>query len=97
VTLGGSVGNLVAKRAAEENARYTVGVRTVNNRLKVRPSDKALDETMANRVRHRLHDHPVADRSDITVALENGVGSPNGAPQYEPDIDRRTDSTTIGF
>ena len=78
VTLSGSVDNLAAKRAAEENARHTVGVRTVNNRLQVRPPDEAVDETIANLVHHRLNDHPVTDRSNISMMVENGVVSLNG-------------------
>lgn len=78
VTLSGSVGNLVAKRAAEDNARHTVGVRMVNNRLDVRPSVNARDEHIADRVRQRLKDHPTVDPRDITVIVQDGIVSLDG-------------------
>ncbi|MDR4468982.1 MAG: BON domain-containing protein [Nitrospira sp.] len=79
VNLSGSVGNLVAKRAAEDDARHTVGVRTVNNRLEVRPSVNARDEDIADRVRQRLKIHPTVDPGDITVIAQNGIVSLDGA------------------
>jgi osmotically-inducible protein OsmY len=78
VTLRGYVGSLTAKRAAEENARHTIGVRTVNNRLQVRPPSDAPDEAVADRVRIQLHDNPVVDRYDITVSVRYGVVTLNG-------------------
>ena len=94
VTLSGPVGNLAAKRAAEENARHTVGVRTVNNRLQVRPTDEARDETIADRVRQRLRDNPVMDRHDITVSVQNGVVSLSGV--VDNPIERQTAEDMAG-
>ncbi|MGE3561472.1 MAG: BON domain-containing protein [Nitrospira sp.] len=79
VILTGSVSNLAAKRAAEENARHTVGVRTVTNRLEVERQEDTSDQMIAGRVRYRLSDHPVIDRDAITVSVRNGVVSLNGA------------------
>ena len=71
VTLTGTVDNLAAKRAAEQDARNTLGVRRVTNNIKVRlevPADDQLEE----RVAEALQSDPYVDRFDIKVDAYNG-------------------------
>jgi osmotically-inducible protein OsmY len=73
VTLRGNVDNLKAKRAAAENARNTVGVSRVINRLKVRPTDARPDELVESAVRAALLRDPYVDRYEITVNVVDGT------------------------
>ena len=72
VTLTGTVDSLIAKNAAAEDARNTVGVRRVRNYLKVRPKDIVLNAELAHRVRSALARDPHADRHDVHVAAYGG-------------------------
>ncbi|GJL79324.1 MAG: hypothetical protein NPINA01_23130 [Nitrospinaceae bacterium] len=71
VTLTGAVDNLKAKRSAEKNAKYTVGVWGVKNNLKVRPKDGPSDSEIAQNIRDALAFHPLVDRYDIGVIVRN--------------------------
>jgi osmotically-inducible protein OsmY len=73
VTLRGVVDNPVAKRAAAQDARNTVGVAYVKNRLKVRPVVHLTDEKIENRVQRALSRDPYVDRYDITVVVTGGI------------------------
>lgn len=73
VTLTGLVDNLKAKRAAERDAKYTVGVKRVKNYLKVRPKDLPSDEHIGDRVRSALAIDPLVDRDDISTVVRNGT------------------------
>ncbi len=75
VTLRGTVDNLKAKRAAEQDARSTVGVIAVDNRIKVRPSPLVSDEKIESRVRRSLLRDPYVNRYEITVDVINGVAN----------------------
>ncbi len=94
VTLKGSVDNLAAKRAAEHNARHTVGVRTVNNYLKVMPTRESGDDTIGDRVRLQLSENPIVDRFDIAVSVQNGVVSLNGVVDHP--IEQQTAEEVVG-
>jgi osmotically-inducible protein OsmY len=72
VTLTGTVGNLRAKREAEEEALDTLGVWRVKNYLRVRPPLLSSDADMAKDIRKALKDDPHVDRYDITVSVLNG-------------------------
>lgn len=73
VTLRGIVDNQLARRAAESDARCTVGVRSVLNQLKVRPVE-ATDVVLATRVRQAFVLDPVVERYDLQVsAHENDI------------------------
>jgi len=72
VTLRGEVGNLEAKRAAVRLARNTTGVRGVNNRLKVRSSEKLSDEAVAAEIERRLVVNPITTGRDIAVEVAQG-------------------------
>jgi len=73
VTLRGIVGNLKAKRSAYADARNTVGVRTVVNRVRVRSERGSTDAAIARDVRRALLRDPWVDRYEISVSVRNGV------------------------
>jgi osmotically-inducible protein OsmY len=75
VILRGKVDNLKAKRAAAQDARNTVGVLSVANRIKVRPSDLLSDEKIENRVRRALTRNPYAESYEIAVDVKNGLAT----------------------
>ncbi len=73
VTLMGTVDNLMAKEAAEQDARNTVGVRRVKNLLKVRPETIPSEEQLEKRVGAALTDNPYVSRYDVVVDAHPGV------------------------
>ncbi len=73
VTLRGVVDNLKAKRMAEQDARNTVGVLSVENRIKVRPDENIADLQIERDLQDRLGDDALIDRFDITVSVLDGV------------------------
>jgi osmotically-inducible protein OsmY len=72
VTLTGTVNNLKAKKAAEENAQNTVGVWQVKNHIRVRPKDDWKDSEISENVRESLSLDPYIDRYDVIVSAYNG-------------------------
>jgi osmotically-inducible protein OsmY len=70
--LTGTVDNLKAKMAAEQDARNTLGVWRVKNHLKVRPPEAVSDLELANRVRSALAEDAYVERYDITVSARSG-------------------------
>jgi len=77
-TLTGTVDNLQAKRAAEEEAEDTLGVWRVKNYLRVRPPAGRTDAEIAADVRDALGRDPYVDRYDIGVSVYNGKAYLNG-------------------
>ncbi len=73
VTLRGTVDNLKAKRAAGQDARNTVGVRTVDNRIKIRPPAPISDEKMEEEIKGTLRRNPYVEGYEITVDVRSGV------------------------
>ncbi len=73
VTLRGAVEDLKARRAAARDARNTVGVLRVKNRIKVRPAGESGSDRVADKVENALLLDPYVNRYDITVAVENGI------------------------
>ena len=74
VTLRGNVNSLRAKRAATEDARNTVGVHDVLNRLRVRPEDdRRPDADLAAHVRDAMVRDPYVERFEIAITVVNGV------------------------
>jgi len=71
VTLTGVVDNLRSKRIAEKDAKNTLGVLTVENRLKVRREEPPVDSVISENVRDALKWDPVVERHDITVLTRN--------------------------
>jgi osmotically-inducible protein OsmY len=72
VTLTGEVEDLAAKRAAEDDARNTVGVWSVENYLRVRPAHRPSDADLVKKVRDAFARDPYVERHEITVSVLNG-------------------------
>lgn len=66
-TLRGKVDSLAAKRAAGQDARYTLGVSSVVNRLRVRSEEDLDDEDIARNIRNALTRDPYVERFKIGV------------------------------
>ncbi|REK09065.1 MAG: BON domain-containing protein [Planctomycetota bacterium] len=79
VTLRGTVDNLKAKRAAAQDARNTVGVSAVTNRLKVRTADGREDLDIAADVRDSLARDSLVERHEIFVNVSDGTAYLSGA------------------
>lgn len=73
ITLRGVVDNLRASRAATQDARRTVGVVDVTNRLRVQPVLDRPDTEIAEDVRQALAIDPDVSRFEIAVDVINGV------------------------
>lgn len=73
VTLRGDVDNLKAKRAAEQDAQNTVGVSSVDNRLKVRLDTWPDDSEIAEDIRNALLRDPYVERFEVTVTVLDGT------------------------
>ena len=73
VTLTGTVDNLKAKRAAEQDAKNTTGVWRVKNLLKVLPAQPLADDTVSQNVTAALFLNPVVDSYEITAKAKSGV------------------------
>ena len=77
--LGGSVGNLKAKTAAEEDAKNIVGVWRIDNLLKVRPKQRRTDAEMEKQLKAALFWDPLLDRSTVEATVNNCVAYLSGA------------------
>ncbi|MGE3171826.1 MAG: BON domain-containing protein [Planctomycetota bacterium] len=86
VTLRGTVDNLMARRAAAADARNTVGVVRVDNRLRVSPSLRRSAAATAQDVRDALARDPWVNRFDVTVTVRNGTAHLYGA--VDSDFER---------
>lgn len=73
VTLRGEVDNLKAKRAAEQDAKNTVGVSYVDNRLKVWLDMWPDDSKVAGDIRNALRRDPHVERFEVTVTVIDGT------------------------
>lgn len=76
-TLRGEVRTLEAKRAAGQTARNTVGVVSVENRIKVRPRVIS-DTAVADNIENALERDPYIDRFDVSVVVIDGTAYLNG-------------------
>ncbi len=72
VTLSGEVDNLKAQRAASIDARNTIGVWSVRNRLKVRPGDAPSDARILENVYKAFKRDPYLNHKDIEIVVLNG-------------------------
>lgn len=72
--LSGIVDNYQARRVAAQNARNTVGVLRVRNRIKVRPiSPPPSDAAIAADVQQALQDNPFTEAHQVDVRTSGGV------------------------
>jgi osmotically-inducible protein OsmY len=72
-TLRGTVDNLKSKRAAFQDARNTVGVLRVRNRIKVRPGEALSDSEIAENVRDAVSRDPYVEKHEVSVEVYDGV------------------------
>ena len=71
-TLTGDVGHLTARRAAEQDARYTIGVRRVKNKLSVHwPDQPPGDRQIADYARAAMARDPYVTRHNLKIECEN--------------------------
>lgn len=78
VVLRGTVDNFKAKRAAAQDARNTLGVVSVINRIKVRPATPLSDEKIETNIISALLRNPYLESYEIAVDVANGVANLNG-------------------
>jgi len=78
VILRGRVDNLRSKQAAAEDARNTVGVFDVVNRLRVAPKERIADAELADTVGDALRRDPYVERFEIVVTVIDGTAYLNG-------------------
>lgn len=72
VTLTGDVGNQAAQRAADQDARHTIGVHRVKNNLQIRWEDTPpTDEQIADFTREAIARDPYIERHNIVVECRN--------------------------
>jgi osmotically-inducible protein OsmY len=77
--LGGEVGNLRAKAAAERDATNIAGVWRVEDLLQVRPNGPSSDPVMEKQLKTALFWNPLLDDVSIDVAVINRVAYLSGA------------------
>ncbi|RAK69993.1 BON domain-containing protein [Hymenobacter edaphi] len=85
VTLRGTVGNLRACRAAEQDALGIVGVTMVSNYLRVRPARPTPDAEMQRRTRAALQRDAYLHRVAVEVVVDNGKVSLYGTVDSQFD------------
>lgn len=73
VTLTGTVDNLEAKHAAEQDARNTLGVTWVRNFIRVRPDLVPTDQKLERQVREALARDVYVWSDDVAVDVRNGL------------------------
>ncbi len=72
VTLTGMVDNLKARKAAEQDAKHIVGVKMVNNLLKVRPAHEVSDQELNEKIRGAILREPSMAPSQVIVSVKDG-------------------------
>jgi osmotically-inducible protein OsmY len=77
--LGGAVGNVKARTAAEQDANNIVGVWRVANNLKVRPNGRPTDAEAEKQLKAALSWDPLLEGASINVAVLNRVAYLSGA------------------
>lgn len=78
VTLTGQVNNILAKERAERVAEAVKGVRSIVNRIKVKPSPYRTDAQIKVDVQNALLEDPAADSYELSTSVENGVVTLSG-------------------
>ncbi|NIQ00080.1 MAG: BON domain-containing protein, partial [Nitrospinaceae bacterium] len=98
VTLTGAVGNLQAKKAAESDARNTVGVRRVKNYLRVRPPQTWTDAEIRENLKKAFARNPNLEKKKIGVVVRNQQVTLAGAVDsyYEKGLAEETASKVKG-
>lgn len=92
VTLRGAVSRFIAKTAAEEDARHTLGVRAVRNNIQVRPVRPPDDATIGKHVATLLETDPLMNRVNISVAVRDGIADLSGVVESGQQKQRAEDA-----
>ncbi|OFZ82081.1 MAG: hypothetical protein A2603_11490 [Bdellovibrionales bacterium RIFOXYD1_FULL_55_31] len=79
VTLRGTVDSLVAKEAAAQDARNTVGVAAIVNLLQVKPPRQLSDREIADRVKSALSIFAPTISDEVKVSVKNGAVTLSGS------------------
>jgi len=79
VMLSGSVNNILAKERAEKIAEAIVGVRSVVNRIDVKPTAIRTDSVLLSAIRGALIADPVTELYEVQVKVNNGVVTLTGS------------------
>jgi len=79
VILGGNVGNLKAKTAAEQDAKNIVGVWRVDDLLNVRAKEQYTDAEMEKQLKAALAWDSALDDSEINVTVSNHIATLSGS------------------
>ncbi len=87
VVLSGTVGNLKAKKAAEQDAKDTIGVgpADVKNYLRVRLVNPPSDSEITENIQKMLSVHPILERHNIIVLVRNQKVYLYGVVDYLPE------------
>lgn len=72
VTLRGIVYNLIAKKVAEKLAINIAGVKSVTNRIKVRPLSRPPDKKIISNIKAALIINPFTERLNINIRVKDG-------------------------
>jgi osmotically-inducible protein OsmY len=78
VTLEGAVDNLAAKQAAEKDARHSIGVARVINRLEIEPRTERTSDDIAQDIHSALGRDQYVTSYNITVRVAAGVAVLSG-------------------
>ncbi len=70
--LRGEVGSVMGKRAAESSARRVVGVRRVENRIRVAPGEVVEEVTLERRVANAMDRNPYLRDNEVRVEVSDG-------------------------
>ena len=79
LTLRGTVSNLKARRAAEQDARSVLGVWTVKNLIKVKSEERPDDATLTQQIEDALRRDPYLSTVEVDVVVDGGVVTLTGA------------------
>ncbi len=94
VVLTGTVDNLKAARAAEEDAANTFGVREVNSLLRVRPGFRPTNSELVNDVSEALMRDPYLGSFRLNVSVLDGKVTLSGSVESYFDRRRAEDLTS---
>jgi len=78
VTLSGIVEDIKAKKAAEQDAKNTMGVLRVKNNLKVRPKTVPSNDELKKRISKAFLNDPYIERVELTISVYAGTVSLSG-------------------
>lgn len=91
VTLSGTVGNLLARRAAEQAAHQVAGVRHVNNGLRVHPLPPVSDAAVREEIRQAFTRDPYLHGHQLHALVEQGYVTLTGGVDSRFEVEHAED------